>query len=982
MTILHGFELIQDQHISELNSRARLYRHHRTGAQLLSMENTDENKVFGISFRTTPTDSTGIPHIMEHSVLCGSEKYPLKEPFVELIKGSLNTFLNAFTFPDKTCYPVASQNLQDFYNLIDVYMDAVLHPLIPPHVLQQEGWHYELEEPDAPLVFKGVVFNEMKGAYSNPDDLLGDRARQSLFPDNTYGVDSGGDPRHIPDLTYAQFKSFHDTFYHPSNSYIYFYGDDDPEQRLRLMDQYLQGFQAIDVDSQVKLQPVFEKPRRVQISYDPGEDALGKKGMLVVNWMMPEFDDPKTIIGVSILNHILIGTPASPLRKALIDSGLGEDLAGGGLDWMLRQWMFSTGLKGMLVNESYQLVDEATVESLILGTLTELSEKGIDPNTVAASLNTVEFSLRENNTGAFPRGLWLMLRALSTWLYDRTPLVGLAFEDQLNDIKARLKNGERYFENLIQEYFLENPHRTTLVMQPEPGLNQRSDAEEEQRLVSARERMSASEMQKIIEDTQWLKEIQVTPDPPEALATIPSLGLNDLDKENKLIPLEIIAEEGSQVLFHDLFTNGIVYLDVGMNLHVLPQELLPYAPLFGRALVQMGTEKEDFVGLLQRVGKSTGGIVPATWFGSLRNAAHESPKKSASWLFLRGKATMDKAGDLLTILNDILQTARLDNQERFRQIVLEAKADMEAALVPQGHRIVASRLRALFDEAEWASEQTSGVDHLFFLRNLAEAIDQDWPRVLEKLERMRKSLINRSAMLCNVTIDQANFTRFHPLLAGFLNQLPIASAVPSAWRPAARQSFEGLTIPAQVNYVGKGADLYQLGYPYDGSINVILNYLNATYMWERVRVQGGAYGGFATFNQRSGVFAYLSYRDPNLLSTLENYDQAAQFLRTLDLSQEELTKSIIGAIGAIDAYQLPDAKGFTSMQRYLAGENDAERQQWRDETLSATVNDFKSFAKTLEALNESGQVVVLGSLDAIEKANVEQEGLFKVVKVL
>jgi hypothetical protein len=975
MEIEHGFKLLEEREIPEINTHARLYRHVRTGAQLLSLINQDENKVFGITFRTPPEDSTGVAHIMEHAVLCGSRKYPVKEPFVELVKGSLNTFLNAFTFPDKTCYPVASQNLQDFYNLIDVYMDAVLHPLIPPHILQQEGWHYELESLDAPLAYKGVVFNEMKGAYSNPDDLLEDRARQSLFPDTPYGVDSGGDPRHIPELTYQQFKAFHAKYYHPSNARIFFYGDDDPCERLRRMDAYLREFSALEVDSSIPLQPRFEQPRRLVERFDPGDDPNSNKGRLVMNWLLTETDDAELMLGLSILGHILLGTPASPLRKALIDSGLGEDLAGSGLETQLRQAYFSTGLKGLAVQDDHTLTHGEKVENLILQTLETLAKEGIDPGMVAASMNTVEFQLRENNTGAFPRGLLLMLRALNTWLYDRDPFAALAFEAPLTAIKNRLAAGERYFERLIQTYFLENPHRTTLILQPQPGLSQVEEAAEKERLARARQSMTAEDLQKIIEDTRHLKQLQETPDTPEALATIPSLKLEDLDRQNKLIPLAVSEHSGCPVLYHDLFTNGIVYLDLGMDLHALPQELLPYVPLFGRALLEMGTESQDFVRLSQRIGQTTGGIRPVTFVSAIR-----SQRQSAAWLFLRGKATPDRAEELLSILRDVLLTVRLDNPERFRQMVLEEKADREAMLVPAGHRVINYRLRALFDEAGWAEEQLHGIDSLFFVRSLAQAVENDWNSVLERLEAIRQILVNRQAMLCNVTLDAENWQKFLPQLQGFLEELPAAGLERKAWQPAPAQGFEGLVIPAQVNYVGKGANLYDLDYIPDGSIEVITNYLRTTWLWERVRVQGGAYGGFCVFNHRSGVLTYLSYRDPNLLATLENYDAAAQFLSNLELDPAELTKSIIGAIGEMDAYQLPDAKGYASMTRYLAGDTDQDRQRWREQILDTTPGDFRAFGEVLARFNGQAPVVVLGSQEAIEQANAERGGQWLTLK--
>jgi hypothetical protein len=972
MTIVHGFELIRQQEISELKSKASLFRHLQTGAELLSLENDDENKVFGITFRTPPKDSTGVAHIMEHSVLCGSRKYPLKEPFVELIKGSLKTFLNAMTYPDKTCYPVASQNLQDFYNLIHVYLDAVFYPLIPPQTLQQEGWHYELENPDDPLVFKGVVFNEMKGAYSSPDRVLGEYSQQSLFPDHTYGVDSGGHPRHIPDLTYEQFKAFHQAYYHPSNAFIFFYGDDPAEERLRRVQEYLKDFQRSEVHSEIPEMNRFGQPRRLSRKYAVGEDATSdKKGMVTVNWLLANHDDPVTVLGSSILGHILIGTPASPLRKALIDSGLGEDLAGAGMDGELRQIYFSTGLKGIAAAEADK------VEALILSTLHKLASDGIDPNTVEASLNTIEFRLRENNTGAYPRGLVVMLRALSTWLHGGDPLALLAFEPHLAEIKKRIAAKDGYFEKLIGEFLLENQHRTTLILEPDPELAKQEDAAEKERLAKARAATSSADLQAMIDNTRELKRRQTTPDPPEALATIPVLRLSDLDKKNKTIPLAVVENNGAKLLYHDLFTNGIVYLEVGFDLHNLPQESLPYLPLFSRALLETGTEREDFVQLSQRIGRKTGGIWPATFTSAIRES-----DSSSAWLFLRGKAMMPQADELLAIVRDVLLTARLDNQERFRQMVLDEKAGLEAGLVPGGSRVVGTRLRARFNEAGWVSEQMGGVSYLFFLRQLAKDVDSDWPKVQAALEQIRRTLVNRNQMICNVTLDDSNWSRFRPKLNDFISGLPEDAVNPATWSPQYGSGFEGLTIPAQVNYVGKGANLYRLGYKFHGSALVISNFLRTTWLWERVRMQGGAYGGFCSFSRHSGVFAFISYRDPNLLATLDNYDQASRFLREVRLSDDELTKSIIGTIGDLDAYQLPDAKGYTSLVRYLIGDTDEDRQRMRDEILSTTAADFRAFAEVLHQVKEKGLVVVMGSPAAIEAVNATRRNWLNVVKVM
>ncbi|MFO7662196.1 MAG: insulinase family protein [Chloroflexota bacterium] len=974
-TTTHGFELLRDETIPELNARARIWNHIKTGAQLLSLENDDENKVFGITFRTPPSDSTGLPHILEHVVLAGSEKYPLKDPFFELVKGSLATFINAMTFPDKTAYPAASTNLQDFYNLLDVYVDAVFHPLLSPEKLAQEGWHYELNTAGDPLMYKGVVFNEMKGAYSSPDSLIGRYSQQSLFPDNTYGVDSGGDPTVIPNLTYEQFSHFYESYYHPSNALIYFYGDDDPDERLRRMNDYLKNFDARYVDATIPLQAPFSAPREFRYPYGVAADENGDgpppKSMIVLNWLLPEYADTVQVMALSILSHVLMGTPASPLRKALIDSGLGEDVIGGGLDTYTRQMSFSAGLKGVETDKT------ADVEQLILETLAGLARDGIDPDTVEASLNTLEFQLREKNTGRFPRGLFLMFRALGTWLHGHDPLAPLAYEAPLAAIKDRLAVDPDYLKSLVHEHLVGNLHRTTVILEPDPGLNQRLEVEERQRLDEARTALGESEVQAIIENTLALKERQNTPDPPEVLATLPSLTLSDLDPAHKPIPLAVEEVAGNKVLTHDLFTNGIVYLDLGFALDALPAGLLPYLGIFGQVLLEMGTETEDFVRLAQRIGQKTGGISPT----HLIAPVYGTDDTATAHLFLRGKSTLDRAPEMLAVLRDVLLTVQLDNRERFRQIVLEAKAGAEAQLAPMGHIVTNTRLRAHFHQAFRLDEAINGVENLLFLRRLAERVGSDWPGVLADLEAVRRHLIIRDGVVANVTLDEASYNQFAPQLADFLDALPAEPAAASTWQLSPLPRHEGLSFPAQVNYVGKGANLFELGYGTNGSMAVIGNYLRTGYLLQKIRIQGGAYGAFNSYSNASGVFTFLSYRDPNLTATLGHYDATADFLRGLEVSNEELTRSIIGAIGAIDAYQLPDAKGYTSLVRYLTGETDEWLQQYRDEVLSTSAADFHLLADVLAEVNQAGDIVVLGAQEALAAAN--EEGLeLAVTKVM
>jgi Zn-dependent M16 (insulinase) family peptidase len=973
MTSHYGFELIGERSIPEASSTARLYRHARTGAELLSLINDDENKVFGVSFRTPPTDSTGIAHILEHSVLCGSRKYPVKEPFVELIKGSLNTFVNAFTFSDKTCYPVASQNLQDFYNLIDVYLDAVFHPILSPHTFAQEGWHYELDAAAAPLVYKGVVFNEMKGAYSSPESILGQASQESLFPDTTYGIDSGGDPRHIPDLTYAGLKSFHARYYHPSNARLFFHGDDDPSERLRLLDAWLGGFDPITVDSSVRLQPRFSAPRRLERTFvAPEDERAARKAMVTLNWMLDEVADVETDLAWGILNHILIGTPAAPLRKALIDSGLGEAPVGGGLDDDMRQAAFSIGLKGV------EGKDVEKVAPLVLDVLQGLAANRIDRLTVDASVNTVEFRLRENNTGSFPRGIALMLRSLKTWLHGRDPLAPLAFAAPLAAIKARLAAGEPYFETLIRRHFLDNPHRTTVVLKPDPTQAEREAAEEKARLDAARRTMTAADLEAAVAETLTLKRLQETPDPPEALATIPSLTLADLPRENKRIPLAPGSLAGTPVLFHDLATNDIVYLDLALDLRRLPATLLPMVGLLARALLETGAGKDDFVALSQRIGRSTGGIVARKWTSAVVDSAPGTAR-----LLLRGKAVPGKTGELLAILRDVLLSPRLDNRERIRQLVLEDRAGQEAQLTQRGVGYVDLRLRARLHEAGWAAEQMDGITALGAVRSLVARVENDWDAVRADLERMRALLADRAAMVANVTTDAGNWRRFEPELAGFLAGLPLGEPVaPAPWQSDVGARREGLTVPAKVNSVGKGAGLDRLGYRVNGASLVIAKHVSATWIWDKVRMQGGAYGGSIALDRLSGSLRYLSWSDPNLLATLDVYDRTGDFLKAAELGETEVTRSVIGAIGDIDHHQLPDAKGLASMLHHLTGDSDERLQQTRDEVLATTAADFRTFAEVLAEVARAGNVAVLGSAAAIEAANRERPGFLEVTKLL
>ncbi|HEY5621764.1 MAG TPA: insulinase family protein [Pontiella sp.] len=963
---MNAFKLVRSEEISELNTQAKVYRHIATGAEILSMENDDENKCFGIAFRTPPSDSTGVAHILEHTVLCGSRKYPVKDPFVQLLKGSLQTFLNAFTYPDKTCYPVASQNLKDFHNLVDVYLDAVFHPRITEDFFMQEGWHFELQNPEDPLTFKGVVYNEMKGVYSSPDSLLMETSQQSLFPDTTYGLDSGGNPRHIPDLTYEQFRAFHETFYHPSNARIFFYGDDPVEDRFRLLEEYLKDYQAIEPQSDIRLQQPLPKPVRVEKPYAVSADDENPKPMFTVNWALPSPTDANTVFALSLLDHILLGTPASPLRKALIESGLGEDITGGGIETHMIQMFYSIGLKGV------EHQDLELAEKLVLQTLEALAENGISQNDIEAALNTFEFDLRENNSGGFPRGLSLWLKSLNAWIYDADPLELIAFEEPLQALKKQART-PGYFEKLIQRKFLENTHRSTVTLVPDAELAARTEAEEISRLAEIKAGMDEARLQKIAADTKRLLKLQNTPDTAAALATIPLLNRTDLDKNVRIVERKERSISGADLLMHNLFTNGILYLDIGFDLRGLDQADIPYTSLLGSILLEMGTRREDYVSLSQRIAKKTGGI-----YGTPILAARKESDEGVTRFFLRGKCMIDQTEELLSILSDVLLQPAFNDRERFRQIVLEHKSELETSVVPRGHSAVMTRLKARHNKAHWAAEQMGGIEGLFFIRRLAADIENNWEAVLHRLEGIHRKLVNRSNIVINVTVDPEAMPGVVDTLERFIENIPgTDDAAATAWTPEALPSSEALTAPTMVNYVGCAANLFDHGYKMHGSALVIARYLQTAWLWEKIRVQGGAYGGMCSFDQRSGVFAFASYRDPNLKDSLAVYQATGDYLKNLQLSEDELTRALIGAIGQLDAYQLPDAKGFASCSRFLIDYTDAERQKLRDEVLATTQEHFNAFGEVLNRAFENCDVAVLCSPESAEKA-----GLRTTTKVL
>ncbi|KAF3521612.1 hypothetical protein F2Q69_00046612 [Brassica cretica] len=972
-----GFEKAREEFISECKSKAVLFRHKKTGCEVMSVSNDDENKVFGVVFRTPPKDSTGIPHILEHSVLCGSRKYSLKEPFVELLKGSLYTFLNAFTYPDRTCYPVASTNTKDFYNLVDVYLDAVFFPkcVDEVHTFQQEGWHYELNHPSEDISYKGVVFNEMKGVYSQPDNILGRITQQAK---NTYGVDSGGDPNDIPKLTFDKFKEFHRQYYHPSNARIWFYGDDDPVHRLKVLSEYLDMFDASPARDSSKVEPqkLFYGPRRIVEKYPAGGDGdLKKKHMVCLNWLLSEKPlDLQTQLALGFLDHLMLGTPASPLRKILLESGLGEALVNSGVEDELLQPQFSVGLKGVSDDKVQK------VEELIMSTLRKLADEGFDTDAVEASMNTIEFSMRENNTGSSPRGLSLMLQSIGKWIYDMDPFEPLKYEEPLKTLKARIaeEGSKAVFSPLIEKLILNNPHCVTIEMQPDPEKASQEEVEEKNILQKVKASMTDEELAELARATEELRLKQETPDSPEALKCVPSLNLSDIPKKPTYVPTEVGDVNGVKVLRHDLFTNDILYTEVVFDMGALRHELLPLVPLFCQSLLEMGTQDMSFVQLNQLIGRKTGGITVYPFTSSVWGSDVPCSK-----IIVRGKSMVGRAEDLFNLMNCVLQEVRFTDKQRFKQFISQSRARMENRLRGSGQGIAAARMDAMLNAAGWMSEQMNGLSYIEFLHTLEQKVDQDWEGISSSFEDIRTSLLSKNGCIVNMTADGKSLTSTEKFVGKFLDSLPEKpSGGQVTWDARVPLRNEAIVIPTQVNYVGKAGNIYSSGYKLDGSSYVISKHIGNTWLWDRVRVSGGAYGGFCDFDSHSGVFSFLSYRDPNLLKTLDIYDGTGDFLRGLDVDEDTLTKAVIGTIGDVDSYQLPDAKGYSSLLRHLLNVTDEERQIRREEILSTSLKDFKEFAEAVDSVRDKGVAVAVASQEDIDAANKERSDFFEVKKAL
>jgi len=956
---IHGFVVDRVVPIDELHATAYIFTHAKTGARLLHLYNDEPENLFSIAFRTPVYDNTGVPHILEHSVLCGSSKFPVKDPFQEMLKGSLQTFLNALTYRDKTVYPVASQVEKDFYNLVSVYCDAVFHPLLSENTFYQEGWHFDVPDPSKPVSIKGIVYNEMKGVFSDFANHVARRTIAALMPDTTYAFESGGDPEQIPDLTYEGFISFYRRFYHPSNSFIFLYGNLPSEKTLRfLSESYLDGYTAETPKSSIATQPLWSGPRTLAIAAPASHEDEGTATVLVA-WIFGGTTDPLSVMSGVVLSHYLLGTESSPLKRALIDSGLGQDLDdASGFDIEGAQSVFIAGLRKALPGNAEKILET------VLATLRHQVEGGLDRDLLEGTLRQVEFNLREVNNGHMPYHLRLAERCYNSWLYGGDPLAHLAFEKTLSVLKERNKSGDGYFREIIRTAMLDNPHRLLSVVtaSPEKGKELETQTEKQAERLSAG--FSPDDLRRYHAITQELIAQQGRPASVESLKTLPRLERSDLPLTDFKVPCTVAEIDGIPFYRHPIFTSDIVYLDIGFDLRALPAELVPYVPLYLELLRRCGAGTRTYEQMAVRTALATGGIGASSFC--------RTPVGAGNGLFfhafVHGKCLSGRFGEMLEILHDLLVTPDLANKKQIQDLVLEERNSLNAAIIGNGHQMAMLSSSSRLSWSRHIEETLGGITQLRFLDDLVR--DDAAQRAIPALERLHAAMIDRKGCIVSVTADDPETLR--DPLATFLNRLPAHDPGVSLSPPVPQAvGMRGIEISASVNFASRS---WKLG-PFEpveyGLLFLLARHLSTGYLWDKVRVEGGAYGGMAVVSPTHPIFGCASYRDPNLATTLRHFEKGLQAIAA-GVDQASLDQSIIASIGRIDSPKSPHNRGFSETLDRIAGYTPEIRQHFRDAILSATPENVSSIAqKILES--EDSTVTVIGSIAAFEAA--EAEGL-------
>lgn len=955
--VYSGFKLIKEEEAKDVNSLARVFEHEKSGARLLSLFNDDDDKVFSITFRTPPEDSTGVAHILEHSVLCGSRKFPIKEPFVELIKGSLNTFLNAMTFSDKTMYPIASKNDKDFFNLMDVYLDAVLYPNIydTPEILMQEGWHYHLENKEEPLTYKGVVYNEMKGAFSSPEGVLHRKIQESLLKDTIYSNESGGDPEYVPDLTQEYFIGFHKKYYHPSNSYIFLYGNGDLLEQLAFInDKYLKDFDKINVNSTIEEQKAFTKMETVVEEYPiSNEDSEENKAFLSLNFVTGKSEDRELTLAMDILEYMLLETPSAPLKKALIDANLGAD-AYGSFDDSIVQPTFSIVVKNSEESKAEEF------KNIVFETLSKLVKEGIDKELIEASININEFRLREADLGGLSKGLLYAMHSMKSWLYDKDPFIYLEYEKHLEKIKEALSTD--YFEKLIEKYLLNNNHGSLLILKPKKGLAEEKAKALQDKLDKYKASLSEKEIDEIVENTQKLLKRQTTPDSEKALETIPLLTLEDIDKEPEKIPQEIKEISETKVLHHNIFTSGIMYMNMLFDASVIEQELVPYAATLAQILGKINTKNKEYGNLSNEVNIHTGGIrYSLESYTDVNDDNIFTPK-----FVIKSKVLPEKFDKLVELLNEIIHETEFKDGKRVKELLQEIKSRIEMNIFGRGHVVAATRTMSYFSKASNYTENVSGVSFYKFVCSLIKNFDTDKDTILDNLKKVSDKIFNRNNLIISITCDSSEYEIFEKNVEGLVSKLSNENNEPKEYNFEIKQCNEGLKTSGDVQYVAKGYNYKKLGMDYSGKLLVLKTVTSLDYLWNKVRVQGGAYGCMAVMT-KSGSLVFTSYRDPNLKETLKAYNDASEYVENIDISDREMRKYIIGTISELDSPLSPALKGERATGDYIRNISYEDTKKEREEVLGTTQKDIKDLACIYRKVMSEDYLCVLGNETKIDE---------------
>lgn len=957
---LSAYELVREEKLPGIHSNGFLLRHKKSGARILLVENDDNNKVFSIGFRTPPPDSTGVPHIMEHSVLCGSKNFPAKDPFVELVKGSLNTFLNAMTYPDKTVYPVASCNDKDFKNLMHVYMDAVLYPNIYEHeeIFRQEGWSYQLDSLEEPLSYNGVVYNEMKGAFSSPEGVLDRVILNTLFPDTSYANESGGDPDDIPDLTYEQFLDFHRTYYHPSNSYIYLYGDMDMEERLDWLDrEYLSFFDEKEVDSRIRFQEPFGEVKEHTFSYSIASDEPEEENTyLSYNKVIGTSLDRELYLAFQILDYALLSAPGAPLKKALTDAGIGKDIMGS-YDNGIYQPIFSVIAKNAEESQKEEFVE------LIEKVLSGLAENGIDRKALEAGINYHEFRYREADFGNYPKGLMYGLQMMDSWLYDETePFMHVEALKTFEAMKEKMGTG--YFEKLIRRYFLENTHGAIVIVRPEKGRTARLDAELAEKLQAYKESLSQEEAELLVSRTHQLEEYQSEPDTEEDLNRIPVLERKDISREITPIYNEEMTISGTPVVFHEVETNGIGYVDVMFDLSGVAAEDLPYVGILQSVLGIIDTEHYEYGELFNEINMHTGGIGTALeLYNDVTNVREKAFKATFE---IKGKALYPKLSRTFEMMGEILSASKLSDTKRIREILDMLKSRLLMKFQSSGHTTAALRALAYASPSAQLKDMTNGIAFYEKVNEILEHYEECREKLSEKLSELSKRIFRPDNLMVSYTAARTGLAGMEELLCGLKSKLYTETPEETACIIHCEKKNEGFKTASKVQYVARTGNFIDNGASYTGALQILKVILSYDYLWQNIRVKGGAYGCMSNFT-RVGDGYFVSYRDPNLKRTNEVYEGVVDYLKGFTVSDRDMTKYIIGTMSNIDQPLTPAAKGERSMNLYMNKVSADMIREERNQILDATQEDIRSLSRVAEAILKAGQICVIGSEEKIEE---------------